>query len=391
MWRTLKAIFYKELIDAVRDKRALRLAFLPPVYMVVFFALGIGFAIHLQKEVRSNIELNVSGHAPELIAWLEENQIKIKRHDIDESDKDLYQAVESGDLDMGLSLPIEPQAPGAKEPLPVTLVYNAANQNVHGPLGTVRNLIYQFSSRHAAINVMARGLSPELMAPVRIKETNVASDQQMGGLILAGVPLLLLMSAMMGSMGFAADMTAGERERRSLEPLLINPTSSSLFITGKWLAAVSLTLSVVALTLVLLSIALALLPFNQMGFRVDVGVMAVLSIFWSLIPVAMIAAALQLALGILSRSFKDAQTYMSLLVLLPMIPFFIVMTSPGIYADWQLWVPLLGHQTVLKDLLLGDAAPSWAFTAFWLSAVPVVLLALGFAGRQLRRAKVIYG
>lgn len=386
MWRTLKAIFYKELIDAVRDKRALRLAFLPPVYMVVFFSLGIGFAIHLQKNVQHNIELNVSGNEPELIAWLEENQINIKTYD-----QDLYQAVEAGELEIGLSLPAEQPAPGAKEPLPVTLVYNAANQNVHGPLGTVRNLIYQYSSRNAAVNVMARGLSPELIAPVHIKETNVASEQQMGGLILAGVPLLLLMSAMMGSMGFSADMTAGERERRSLEPLLINPTSSALFITGKWLAALCLTLAVVALTLILLSIALALLPFNQMGFRVEVGLLAVLAIFGSLLPVAMIAAALQLALGILSRSFKDAQTYMSLLVLLPMIPFFIVMTSPGIYADWQLWVPLLGHQTVLKSLLLGESAPIWAFAAFWLSALPIVLLALWFAGRQLRRAKVIYG
>jgi sodium transport system permease protein len=386
MWRTLKAIFYKELIDAVRDKRALRLAFLPPVYMVVFFSLGIGFAIHLQKNVQHNIELNVSGSAPELVAWLEENQINIKTYD-----QDLYQAVEAGELEIGLSLPAEQPAPGAKEPLPVALVYNAANQNVHGPLGTVRNLIYQYSSRNAAVNVMARGLSPELIAPVHIKETNVASEQQMGGLILAGVPLLLLMSAMMGSMGFSADMTAGERERRSLEPLLINPTSSALFITGKWLAALCLTLAVVALTLILLSIALALLPFNQMGFRVEVGLLAVLAIFGSLLPVAMIAAALQLALGILSRSFKDAQTYMSLLVLLPMIPFFIVMTSPGIYADWQLWVPLLGHQTVLKSLLLGESAPAWAFAAFWLSALPIVLLALWFAGRQLRRAKVIYG
>tara|TARA_R110000850_G_scaffold145408_20_gene267574 strand:- start:1842 stop:3002 length:1161 start_codon:yes stop_codon:yes gene_type:complete len=386
MWRTLKAVFYKELIDAVRDKRALRLAFLPPIYMVAFFALGIGFAIHLQKDGHSNIELNVSGHAPELVAWLEENQIVVKPHV-----GDLYQAVAAGEHDMGLTMPAEPRAPGAKSPLPVTLVYNAANQNVHGPLGRVRNLIYQYSSRHAAINVMARGLSPELITPVSISETNVASEQQMGGLILAGVPLLLLMSAMMGSMGFSADMTAGERERRSLEPLLINPTPSSLLIVGKWLAAVCLTLSVVALTLLLMSIALALLPFNEMGFRVEVGVGAILAIFWALLPVAMIAAALQLALGILSRSFKDAQTYMSLLVLLPMIPFFIVMTSPGIFASWQLWVPLLGHQSVLKGLLLGEGAPAWAFTAFWLSGLPIVALALGFAGRQLRRAKIIYG
>ena len=386
MWTSLWVVWRKELLDAVRDKRALKLAFLPPVYMVVFFALGIGLAIHFQNPEEREIELTVAGQAPELVSWLQENQIAIKP-----ADSDIYGAIEAGELDYGLIIEQRKRAAGSKEPLNITLVYNASNQNVHASLGEVRQLIYRFNATQAAVNVLARGISPQLVNPFILRESNVASEQQMGGLILGGVPLLLLMCAMMGSVGFAADMTAGERERRSLEPLLINPTSSWILMTGKWLAAVTLTLAVILLCLSLLFIALYWLPFNEIGLRVDVGVTALGGIFFALVPVAGIAASLQLALGILSRSFKDAQTYMGFLILLPMIPFFVVVTNPGLYADWHLWVPLLGHQTVLKNLLLGDIVPALAYPAFWVSSVPFVLGAVWVAAKQLRRAKIIYG
>lgn len=386
MWNSVLAVWRKELLDGLRDKRALKLAFLPPVYMVLFFSLGILFAIYMQSDEARKLELTVSGEAPDLVAWLEENQVDIER-----AEGDAYELVEQGDKNLVLVLPQTAPDPGDKTPLPVTLVYNASNQKVHGPLGQVRQLIYQYSSRRAAINVMARGISSELIQPVRIKESNIASEREMGGLILGSVPMLLLMCAVIGSVGFASDMTAGERERRSLEPLLINPTPSGVFMLGKWLAAVALTLAVIVLCLVLLGVALALLPFNEMGFRVAVSPLALVQIFWALVPVAMIAAGLQLALGILSRSFKDAQTFMGFLVLLPMIPFFVVITNPGLYADWHLWVPMLGHQTVLKDLLLGQGAPDWAFTAFWVSGVPVAGGAVWLAARQLRRASIVYG
>ncbi|MDO3383814.1 ABC transporter permease [Gilvimarinus algae] len=386
IWNKLSAVWRKELRDAVRDKRAMKLAFLPPVYMVVFFALGIGLAIHFQNPEERDIELAVAGQDEALTAWLVENRISIK-----EAPSDPYAAIEAGELDYALVLASEPVPPGSKEPRTATLVYNASNQKVHGAVGEVRSLLYRYNAVEAAVNILARGLSPKLVNPIAVREANVASEQQMGGLILGGVPLLLLMCAMMGSVGFAADMTAGERERKSLESLLLNPVPSFVLIVGKWLAAVALTLAVISLCQLLLFIALYFLPFNEIGLRVSVGLYAMVGIFVALVPVAFIAAALQLALGILSRSFKDAQTYMGFLIILPMVPFFVIVTNPGLYESWHLWVPLLGHQTVLKNLLLGEAIPLMAYPAFWLSALPVSALALWLAARQIRRAKVIYG
>lgn len=387
MWlNQLRAVWKKELRDAIRDKRAMRIAFLPPIYMVAFFALGIGFAIHVQNNEERDTELPVAGQDEALIAWLTEKSIRIKP-----APEDPYAAVERGEVDYVLVLEAESAPAGSKEPRPATLVYNASKQNVHAPVGQVRQLLYQYNSMEASINLLARGLSPKLISPVYVREANVASDQQMGGLILGGVPLLLLMCSMMGSVGFSADMTAGERERKSLEPLLINPVSAAVLMTGKWLAALALTLSVVLLCLLLMGIALYFLPFDKIGLRVSVGPDAMLGIFLSLIPIAAIAAALQLLLGIFSRSFKDAQTYMSLLVVLPMVPFFLVITNPGIYQPWHLWVPMLGHQTVLRQLLLGDGIAPMAFVAFTISAIPVVVGGLWLAARQMRRAKIIYG
>src|SRR5690606_22152113 len=123
------------------------------------------------------------------------------------------------------------------------------------------------------------GISPELRNAVTLRESNVASDQKMGIYILGSLPMLLLISVFIGSVGFSADMTAGERERRSLESLLITPTPSMAIMLGKWLTSVLITIAVLLATMSLLSIVLNLLPFNQLGLRVDVSVLDMVYVF----------------------------------------------------------------------------------------------------------------
>src|SRR5690606_4100794 len=137
-------------------------------------------------------------------------------------------------------------------------------------LGFVRGQIQAWSARESSVQLLARGINPELRSAVHLRETNIASDQKMGMYILGSLPMLLLLSAFIGSVGFSADMTAGERERRSLESLLITPTSSMALMVGKWWASMLLTVAVLIVTIVLLGIALNFLPFVQLGLRVEV-------------------------------------------------------------------------------------------------------------------------
>ncbi len=386
-------VFRKEWRDALRDKRSLRLALLPAFYFVAIFVGGTLFTINTQQDYQVDglvqIELPVQGgeHLPELLDWLREQGVETVA-----VATDVYQQVQQGDHKFALIIPADIHQQKLRgENLTLWLVYNAANQQVHSRLQFIRSQIYAWSVRTGNLNLLARGIAPGVGTVVSLRENNVANDQQMGIYILGGLPMILLLSAFIASIGFSADMTAGERERRSLESLLITPVSSLSLILGKWLTSLLITFSVVSLTLVLLWLALASLPFNELGLRVDVRWPAIAAIFLVLMPVIFIACALQLAVAIFARSFKDAQTYTGLLVFIPMVPGFYTLFNPGVYADWFLWVPVLGQQVIVRDLLLGGSLAGLTLVCFWITAGAATMVLLLLAAKQLRRAKIIYG
>ncbi|RYZ82023.1 MAG: ABC transporter permease [Moraxellaceae bacterium] len=238
---------------------------------------------------------------------------------------------------------------------------------------------------------MARGIAPDVGSPVMLREDNIADEQKMSVYLLASVPLTLLLAAFIGSVGFSADMTAGERERRSLESLLITPASTVSLYIGKWLTSVTLTIAILIMQLVLLAIAFRFLPFNQLGLRVDVNYIDLINVFWILIPVVFFAVALQLSLSIFAKSFKDAQSLIAGLVFVPMLLNFYTMFNPGVFYDWWLWVPVLGQAVVIKEILLGGAIVAFAFWKFWLTGIVITVFAFWLGIKQLRRPKIIYG
>lgn len=392
-WHSVAVVLRKEVKDAMRDKRTMRLAFLPAIYFVGMFAAGVLFAISLQKDNQQhgllNIPVAVSGaeYLPELISWLTEQGADIKT-----VDGDAYQQVEDKTLDFVLIIPPAAEKERAQgKAATLWLVYDAANPKVHSGVGFVRGQIHAWSAKTGSLQLLARGIAPELRNAVSLRESNVASDQKMGIYILGSLPMLLLLSAFIGSVGFSADMTAGERERRSLESLLITPTASMAIMLGKWFTSVLITLAVLLVTMSLLGIALNLLPFNQLGLRVDVSLVDMLQVFLCLLPVIFFAVALQLLVAVFARSFKDAQTYIGLLVFVPMVPILYSIFNPGVYHDWFLWVPVLGQQVTIKELFLGGELPPFALVKFWVVSLALWLVCLPLAAKQLRRPRIVYG
>src|SRR5690606_28504845 len=222
-----------------------------------------------------------------------------------------------------------------------------------------------------SLRLLSRGISPAIVNPVYVRDLNVASDEKMGFFVMMSLPLLLILTTFMSSVGFTADMVAGERERRSLESLLITPATSTALILGKWLNAFSLTLIVIFVEIILLAFAFASLPFNDLGLRVDVSPGDLAGVFLVVTSVAFVATGLQFLISIFARSFKDAQTYMGLMVFIPMVPLFYTMFNPSAYAEWFRWVPILGHQVLIKDLLLGGQPHAWQFAQLWLVSLLV--------------------
>jgi sodium transport system permease protein len=389
----LFTVFKKEWRDAWRDKKSLRMTLLMPIYFVAVFVASVLFAIHMSQQSRATnaepIKLPVVGaeHLPALIDWLEERGLKVEP-----VGDEAYRQVEESTLDYALIIPKDAAEKFATgESIELALVFDITNNKIHGSLNFVRQQIWSWNSRMGSLRLLSRGISPAVVNPVYIRDLNIASDEKMGFFVMMILPLLLILTAFMSSVGFTADMVAGERERRSLESLLITPTKSSALILGKWLNSFSLTLIVLTVEMLLLGLAFGNLPFNELGLRVNVTLADLFGVFVVLASVAFIATGLQFFISIFARSFKDAQTYMGLMVFIPMVPLFYTLFNPSAYADWFRWVPILGHQVLIKDLLLGGQAHLWQFAQVWLVSVALGVLMLGFTIRQLRKPKIVYG
>jgi sodium transport system permease protein len=141
----------------------------------------------------------------------------------------------------------------------------------------------------------------------------------------------------------------------------------------------------------LLAIAFRFLPFNQLGLRVDVNFIDLINVFWALLPVAFLAVALQLSIAIFAKSFKDAQTLISLLVFLPMAPILYTLFNPGVVYDWWLWIPVLGQTVVIKEIFLGGTIAAFTYWKFWSVALSLTVFTFALGLKQLRRPKIIYG
>jgi sodium transport system permease protein len=392
-YNTLVVILKKELRDALRDKRSLRLAFLPPLYFVGTFVATVFLILHLKNEAdgkgKEPIQLSVLGaeYLPPLADWLQEQGLKIKP-----VGDDAYEQVVQKKLDYALIIPKEAKQQFATgEPVVVWLAYDAANSKLQTSVGFIKQQIWSWNARLGSLRLLSRGISPAIANPVSVRDMNIASDQKMGFFVMASIPMFLILSVFIASVGFTADSTAGERERRSLESLLITPASSTAIVVAKWLACFILTCAVLFFELMLLAIAFNFIPFSQLGFRVDVSVLDLLGIFVALMSLMVIAVSLQQVISIFARSFKDAQTYMGILIFIPMVPMMYIMMNPGANEPWFQWAPVLGHQAVVKDLLLGGSLEFLVLLKFWLVAILSSVAMLVFTASQLRKPRIVYG
>lgn len=386
-------VFRKEWRDAWRDKKSLRMTLLMPLYFVGVFVGSTLFVIHMSQQSRATnadpIKLSVVGaeQLPELVNWLKERGLQVEA-----VGDQAYQQVEQAKLDYALIIPKDAAEKFAiGETIELALVFDVTNSKIQGSLGFIRQQIWSWNSRMGSLRLLSRGIAPAVVNPVSLRDLNVASDEKMGYFVMLSLPMLLILTAFMSSVGFSADMVAGERERRSLESILITPVESTALVLGKWLTSFSLTLVVLAVEMVLFGFAFAYLPFNELGLRVNVTPLDLLGIFIILMSVAFLATCLQFLVSIFARSFKDAQTYMGLMVFIPMVPLFFTMFNPSAYADWFRWAPILAHQLLVKDLLLGAEMQLLFLAKAWIVSLGVGGAMLWLVSRQLRKPKIVYG
>lgn len=391
-------VFLKELRDASRDRRALMSLLILPVIgpLMIYYLFNMLIDI---GERAASVELPVVGaqYAPDLIDHLRQGGIGIDElvdlpaGDAEGIDTELRRRIAIREHDFVLVIP-----PNFSERIAdsssstVELMFDSSRTASVAKVGRVQAMIDAWGRENAALRLMIRGIDPALIRPVVIGRIDVATAQARAQVLLSMIPMLVIMAAFMSGVGIAVDGTAGERERKSLEPLLVNPVPRSRFVIGKWLAAV--LFSVTGLVLVMSGnlYAMSRVPLEQLGVSFLIGPAEIFGMLLVTVPIAFFATALQIFVGLFARSFKDAQVYIGLMSLLPMLPFFYNMTNTEGRETWMSLVPMLGQNMLLTDVLsgrppsAGDVALAVVALLFW--SVLFILL----AARMLRRERIIF-
>jgi sodium transport system permease protein len=386
--RTLAAVVRKELLDHVRDKRSMLSALIFPLLgPVVFVAMFTVIADWLRNDKPLEVAVVGRENAPNLVGYLQRHGAHVTPAPDDREKK-----VEDGDLDVVLTIPKDFGTDfEAGHRASVTLSFDSSHNVGEVTVHRTRLLLNAYAQEIGALRLLARGVGPEIAAPVEVEDVDLASPQKRAANMINMVPFFLLLAAFLGGMHVAIDTTAGERERGSLEPLLLNPVPRWSLTLGKWIATTLMSWIGLAVSLIGFSIALRQIPLADMGLRAELGVREIGGILATILPMTLFGAAVLMLVATFARSFKEAQTYCTVLQMVPMIPGLMMTLSPVKPATWMMAVPTLGQSILISQVMRGEASrPLWFIMAF-VSSVVLGLAALGGCVRLLRHERIIFG
>jgi sodium transport system permease protein len=385
----IRTIARKELTDSSRDRRA--------IYALVFSSLVgpllIGFMLNQiasQERAAHEIKVPVVGreYAPILVNWLQQQpgvEVVVGPADPETAVRD-----RKADFVVVVEKDFAEKFRDSR-PAPVELYSDSTRQNVRAKVRRIRSLLNRFNSQIAGMRLIARGVSPSLASSLKLEEVEVSSAQQRAATIFNIIPLFLILAAFSTGMQIATDSTAGERERGSLEPLLLNPLPRWQVVTGKWLAATIAALIGMLATLVLLSFVLSKLPLEDLGIRYHLAGPDIRLIVLTIAPIAMMAPAIQMYLACFAKSFKEAQSYMAFLVFAVTIPAVLSTFYPVTNRPWMHPIPILGQYAACMDILGGKMPSPVGLLIAAVSSLVLVAVFLALATKSLSSEKIIFG
>ncbi|MDQ1120942.1 MULTISPECIES: ABC transporter permease [Pseudoxanthomonas] len=385
--KTLWVVMRKELLDFFRDRRTVALSLLlSPVLVPV---LLIGLFTLTENRIRDltdkPLELPVIGkqHAPNLIAWLEGQNVTIV-----DPPADVAAAIAEQKADVILRIGDDYGEKWRKsQPAPVEVLSDSTRQNAEVPVKRVQALLRAYNSQVGALRLLARGVSPAAAAPLQISDTDMASEEaKRGRLVGVLLPYLLILSAFIGGAYLIMDGTAGERERQSLEPLLATPAPRGAVVSGKVAAACAVALLSLALTLLMFKLTAVISPTVGRQMAVSFSTIALLLLI--LMPMVFIGTTLLTYLSATAKSMKEAQSHMSWLMLLPMLPSIVLMVNPVKTQLWQFAVPFLAQNQLILKVVRGEVVSpaQWGIylgASFALAGLMWFLAVRRYRGEQL--------
>lgn len=354
---TFLAVFLKEIIDNFRDRRTLASALIMgPVFGPVLFAFVINLSIERSIEsAEQTMELPVIGaeYAPNLMRYLESRNIDIVDGPADAAAA--ADAVKTGLHDVVLLVPEEfGEQLSDMVPAKVEVYSDQANTTGERDARRARSALYAYNQEIASGRLSARGINPMMLRPLNVNDIDVSTPSGRSAMLLGMMSYFFIFALLMGGMYLAIDATAGERERGSLEPLLSLPVKRDNLIYGKIAATCVFMSFSLILSLLSFYVVLEFMPLEQLGMTPNFTLSVVAAAFLLLCPFILLGAALMTLVASFTKSYKEAQTWLSVVLVAPTLPILIVSILTLRPQLEFMFVPSLSQHLILVDMVKNE-------------------------------------
>jgi sodium transport system permease protein len=379
-------VLRKEVKETLRDKRALGLL----IIFVLMYPLLVGLVLHKQidratRPEREGVAIVVIGaaQAPTLMNQLKQRNVNLT--EIEPTDEAGINALLRKQTITAV-LRLTPEFTDnyrAMRPARVELWYDSASDSAR-KLDEVELVLRDYNRQIAGARLLAHGVSPVNLNPVLVQRYDTGTSASRSANTISTMLGIFFIPAFMFCMSTAVDSTAGERERRSLEVLLAQPAKPSDLIIGKWLAAAMLSILGITLELAIAHGILKWLPLEELGLSWRLSWQDLMMVCLASASLSLFAAALEIALAINARSFKEAQTLVSLTMIVPLVPVIVVPMMNITTSWWMYMVPVLNNQTLLRELAKGQSIGLLPFAQTFCSSLLLAMLCVWYTERRMK-------
>ena len=361
----LAVVFRKELLDSLRERRSLVSALVfGPLFGPILFVLVTSYAVNLQiDEAEQSIEVPIIGGegAGNLVSHLSRRQIDVDHERFTDIDA-LRDAVRRAEVDVGLAVDEDfGRALASGEAARVWIVADTANNTARRAITRLRSALNEYGRGIGVQRLALRGVDPSLARPMAVLADDVSTPSGRAVLLLGMMTYFLLFSTLLGGTQVAIDTTAGERERGALEPLLTLAAPRAELVWGK--IGVTFVFMAVSLAICIVSFAVAVrfLPLAEIGMTASLDPLACIGIYLVMLPFSALGAGLMTIVASYTKSFREAQTYTSIAMVVPPLPIILVVLNPVQPSLPLMLVPSLSQHLLVTELVKGEAFDPWQF------------------------------
>lgn len=387
----IMSLLKKEVLDSIRDKRSVMAALLGAVVGPIMFVGMFSFQIEKSRSQETMyVEFENQQQAPQLLELFDREDILHAPKP--ETGKTIVIDGED-ETHSGITVRFAEdfaERLAAAKPAEVFVIADHSEQDANSNIRRIKSVLNSYQGSVVSMRLMARGISPNVGAVLKVTDRDTSTPTSKSGMILGMIAVMILISVFVSSTNVSIDTSAGERERNSLELLLMQPVSTFDVVAAKTLNAAFYSMAGATLSILLSLVLFPFVPLHKVGLAFNFDLVLAAQIWLILIPLAVFAASFQLATAFHAKSFKEAQSYIQYTIIIPVfVPMVVQITE---YKHVILgWIPVVSQQQAISQLVKGELNEYLPVVMGFVITLLASLALTLFTARSLRSEKVVLG